>query len=160
MTKHRLGLAITALLCIMLALPLVAAQEDESNVDVTYTVGYGGLLWVNGTNVLNNSVVSYPNNTLLMLSATPTNANYSYSSMLLNGTLTTDNPAFYNLTSTEANSTQTISVSFVAEAEPTVDPDAITSDDAFAIGAVALIFAVALPCAFFVLYKKKSDDSD
>jgi len=152
-------ISLAVLVAALCFAPSVNAQ-DEAVIDVTFNCSFGGLLWVNGTSVVNGSVIIYSNNTILNLAATPTNANYSFSSMFLNGTITTDNPSLYNLTSSELQSNQTISAIFTAEAvptpEPTVDPSAITSDDALAIGVIALVFAIALPVVLVSLHKFKS----
>lgn len=142
--------------CFFLSYPALASAQEEATINVTYNIAYGGLLWVNGTSIVNASTVAYANNTLLVLAATPTNANYSYASMDLNGTVTVDNPAYYNLTAIEVGVfNQTISVSFVAEAvptpEPTVDPEALTIDDSVGLAVALFIVAVSLPVALIVI---------
>lgn len=146
--------------CLCLSFLAFASAQEEATFNVTYNVTYGGLLWVNGTSIVNASTVAYANDTLLVLAATPTNANYSYASMDLNGTITTDNPASYNLVASEVGVyNQTITVNFVAEAVPTPtpmpDPDALTAEGAVGLAvSFSVVFSVAIGCTFYVMKRK------
>jgi hypothetical protein len=137
---------------------LCLASAQDASFNVAYNVGYGGLLWVNGTSIINATTVTYLNNTQLLLAATPTNANYSYASMDLNDTITTENPTTYTLlTNSTDNSNCTVTVNFVAEAiptpTPTPDPDALTIDDSVAIAVIFGLISIAV-CLAFILQKK------
>lgn len=135
------------------------ASAAPSTFNVTYNVTYGGLLWVNGTSMINASTITYANDTQLLLAATPTNANYSYASMDLNGTLTIDNPATYTLTSDVEDEVfnATVTVNFIAEAIPTPspspDPDALTIDDSVGIAVVFGLLSIGV-CVAFIARRK------
>jgi hypothetical protein len=138
---------------------IAVASAAPSTFNVTYNVTYGGLLWVNGTSIINASIITYSNDTQLLLAATPTNANYSYASMDLNGTLTTDNPTTYTLFSDIEDEVfnATVTVNFVAEATPTPspspDPDALTIDDSVGIAVVFGLLSIGVCVAFMIRRK-------
>jgi hypothetical protein len=169
--KRRLYLSCFILICLLTLsfASLSRCQSSEATVNVTFYFSYGGLLWVNGTSVVNATTVTYENNTLLVLAATPTNANYSYSNMILNGTLVTNNPVSFVLINPGldilgwnvssdwfAISNQTVTANFVEESvpSPTPIPD-VTADDAVALAVVAILFAVTLPIAFIIVFSNK-----
>ena len=141
---------ITFFLVVCLALgfcSFVSAQEADPVINVAYFVSSGGLLWVNGSSVVNGSVVAYSNGTVLALSATPTNASYSYGSMVLNGTVTSANPVFYNLSTSEFGvSNQTVLVNFVAE------------DDAVLGVAISLGLVAVGVCVVLVFVVKRREE--
>jgi hypothetical protein len=156
---------ITAFLivCVALSFYAIASAQDLSVTMVTVNFSYGGLLWINGTSVVNGSTLSYPNGSVLDLAATPTNANYSYASMDLNGTVTTDNPILYTLVGgVDLVSNQTITVLFVAEAvptpSPTPDPNALTPDDAVGIAVAFGVVAIGV-CVALVFTMRRKENS-
>jgi hypothetical protein len=152
----------------------VSAQEEGASVNVTFYVGEGGLLWVNGTSVVNASTVNYSNGTVLLLAATPTNANYSYSHMVFNGNVSvTDNPAFLLLVNSGFDAgedwtfssdwvsvgDQGVQVFFVAEAVPT--PGDLSVDDAAGLAVVFGLLGVMSCVAavlIFVYFRGKEDE--
>jgi hypothetical protein len=163
--KFAFACFVIACLLAVTILPAGMCQVDGSSVDVSFNVSYGGLLWVNGTNVINGTTLNYANASVLVLAATPTNANYSYANMTLNGAAVFDNPGSFVLVNPGLDvggewnvssdffvvSNQTVSVAFVAEAVPTPSPTPeVTADDAVGLAVVALIFAVCLPLALII----------
>ncbi len=159
--KRYLGIKLFAyvfvLLVVMVFVPLVNCQ-DSFGANVSYGVGYGGLLWVNGT-VVSNSTLFLANNTVLSLAATPTNANYSFNYFDVNGSIVTDNPYIFTVTVPE-NASLPVTVGFVAEAVPTPSPvPDLSVDDsvglAVVFGLIALIGSVAV--SLFLVYSRTQD---
>lgn len=151
---------LSVCLCLSFSAVISAQEEEAATINVTYNVAYGGLLWVNGSAIVNASTVTYQNNTVLLLAATTANANYSYVSMDLNGTVTTNNPVSYSLLVSNETGlfNSTVSVSFVAEVvptpTPTPDPDALTVDDAVGLS-IALPVIIVGVCVALVMVKRK-----
>lgn len=150
--------------CILFGLCALTKAQDIPQFEVTFTFNQGGLLWVNGTVVTNNTVTTFPNGSTLILAATPTNANYSYAYMLINGSQSFDNPVFFNVTSEFENSTFAVSALFVAEAIPTPSPSPspspvpeLTVEDAGGLAFLALVCSIALPVVYLGTRKKNGE---
>ncbi len=173
--KRYLAIGILALLSVLLVVPFAVGQVDSGWVIgpnwqlpstdniayVSFSIGEGGLLWVNNTVVTNMTGVWVDYGSTIVLAATPTNANYSFSSFSLNGTTVFDNPFVYTVVFPTNASSIDVGASFVAEAVPTPSPvPDVTADDAVglavALGLIALVCGVGI--ALYLFYLRNQDE--